>query len=555
MCPPDFEAPRGTGAPSGTNTNTYKVVVAAADAATDPQMGYKKVTVKVTNVSETGKVTWTVDHDGGGADTPKLVQFDVDTVLVASATDGDIAGTAKTVAAPGASNLIWRWYRGGTLIQGASTDTYTVVLADRGHRIRVVATYQVGDSTRQETASLTSDYPVMPNRVGPNALKFDPATISRSVAEGKKGATVGARVMATGNHGAVNYTLETGGDAANFEIDQKTGQITTAVDLDYEGTAGAAGNCATLNECTVTVRVTDASGSATAASATDDPPVFVDANVTIKITDVDEKPTFSSGAETVTVAEGVQIVRADSNDDGTFDDSDTANTYVATDQDGLNVNLGLMGPDAARFSLSSAGVLSFSAKPDYEDPGDTNRNNVYEVTVRASDGTMNADRMVRVTVTNLNEPPAISVEPAMGLRIAGSRSASVAEGDTAVATYTASGPDAASTRWSLSGTDAGRFSISSGGALSFRTAPDYENPADANTDNNYSVTVTGTDSEGNSDDIDVTVTVTDVEEVTPSDPLLARFDPNGDGTIEIADMRTAVTDFFGASPDDYRKRT
>ena len=32
------------------------------------------------------------------------------------------------------------------------------------------------------------------------------------------------------------------------------------------------------------------------------------------------------------------------------------------------------------------------------------------------------------------------------------------------------------------------------------------------------------------------------------DPLLARFDPNGDGTIEHTDMRLAVADFFGPSP-------
>ena len=36
-------------------------------------------------------------------------------------------------------------------------------------------------------------------------------------------------------------------------------------------------------------------------------------------------------------------------------------------------------------------------------PGDRNTDNVYEVTVRASDGTLNADRMVTVKVTNAIE--------------------------------------------------------------------------------------------------------------------------------------------------------
>ena len=44
--------------------------------------------------------------------------------------------------------------------------------------------------------------------------------------------------------------------------------------------------------------------------------------------------------------------------------------------------------------------LSFKKNPDFEMPGDRNTDNVYEVTVRASDGTLNADRMVTVKVTN-----------------------------------------------------------------------------------------------------------------------------------------------------------
>ncbi len=48
--------------------------------------------------------------------------------------------------------------------------------------------------------------------------------------------------------------------------------------------------------------------------------------------------------------------------------------------------------------------------------------------------------------------------------------------------------------WSLSGPDAADFSIDTGGVLSFKNAPNYESPADANTDNVYMVTVVATDS-------------------------------------------------------------
>ena len=65
-----------------------------------------------------------------------------------------------------------------------------------------------------------------------------------------------------------------------------------------------------------------------------------------------------------------------------------------------------------------------------------------------------------------------------------------------MATYTAAGPNADMATWDLSGDDAGAFSISNAGVLTFTTTPDYENPADADTDNVYEVTVVATDSDG-----------------------------------------------------------
>ena len=538
---PDYEASTtGDGGGDADNDNTYKVVVAASDgvAAPDTGVSYHKVTVEVTDVDEPGKVTWTVDPDGTGTldaatvnGGSPIMQFQVGATLTASVTDGDIAGPAKAVASPGATAPIWRWYKSssmssmGTLIDGADTNAYTVGLDDVGMYIRVVAHYVVAGNVDQETAPLTSDYPVLAARVGDHDLEFDPDDPSREVAEGDKGMMVGAPVTATGNHGVVNYVL-TGADADRFEIDAKTGQITTKVDLDYEGeavaTADTLGSCADASagspdrDCTVTVTATDASGEATGTPAT----------VSIEITDVDEKPTFSAGAEAVSVAENSKEVRADSDNDGDNDSDDTANPYAAMDPEGLNVNLTLMGPDAARFTLSAGtggSDLSFVKAPNYEMPGDADGDNMYEVTVRASDGTMTADRMVKVSVTNVNEAPEIIAD---GLVVKGPASVSVEENTpatTAVATYTAAGPDADSATWSLSGDDSGDFTIT-GGMLRFRTSPDYENPADTGTNNMYEVTVTANDGT-NEDTRQVTVTVTNVEE---------------GGTVTLSSARPAV---------------
>ena len=78
--------------------------------------------------------------------------------------------------------------------------------------------------------------------------------------------------------------------------------------------------------------------------------------------------------------------------------------------------------------------------------------------------------------------------------------------------------------YELSGADAARFN-NAFGRLSFRSAPDYENPRDANGDNRYHVTVTATSGTGDDEESasqDITVTVTNVDRpATPRDPGFA----------------------------------
>ncbi len=103
---------------------------------------------------------------------------------------------------------------------------------------------------------------------------------------------------------------------------------------------------------------------------------------------------------------------------------------------------------------------------------------------------------------------------------------SVAENSSAVSTVSASDADAGqSVTYSISGgADAARFAIgSSSGALTFAAAPDFEAPADANTDNVYEVIVAATDN-GNppksaTQTFAVTVTnVADSAEITVEQP-------------------------------------
>ena len=83
----------------------------------------------------------------------------------------------------------------------------------------------------------------------------------------------------------------------------------------------------------------------------------------------------------------------------------TVATYAATGAvQGSNTTWSLSGDDSDDFSVSSSGALAFSAPPDYESPADSDSDNVYEVTVKASDGTCSGALDVAITVTDVNEP-------------------------------------------------------------------------------------------------------------------------------------------------------
>ena len=80
----------------------------------------------------------------------------------------------------------------------------------------------------------------------------------------------------------------------------------------------------------------------------------------------------------------------------------SAFTATASDADGDALTFTISsGSDAGLFSIgSSSGVVTFVAEPDFEIPGDANTDNVYELTVRVSDGTAAATQAFTVTVTN-----------------------------------------------------------------------------------------------------------------------------------------------------------
>ena len=72
--------------------------------------------------------------------------------------------------------------------------------------------------------------------------------------------------------------------------------------------------------------------------------------------------------------------------------------------------------------------------------------------------------------------------------------------------------------YSLSGTDAGDFTIDSSTGVVSMVVRDFEAPADANTDNVYSINVVATDANANTTSEAITVTVTNVNDTPPALP-------------------------------------
>ena len=78
----------------------------------------------------------------------------------------------------------------------------------------------------------------------------------------------------------------------------------------------------------------------------------------------------------------------------------SAFTITATDPDQDSLSYSLTGDDEALFSVSTSGVVTFKTAPDFEVPSDADTNNIYQITGRVSDGSLNATQSFTVTVTN-----------------------------------------------------------------------------------------------------------------------------------------------------------
>jgi|GEM_PF-683351 len=174
--------------------------------------------------------------------------------------------------------------------------------------------------------------------------------------------------------GATAYSLS-GTDAGLFTINSTSGAVTLTANPNFETKASYSFN----------VIATDAATNASTKA------------VTLAINDLNEAPSVTSGG-TLSVAE-----------------NSTGTVYTATGADpdtAQTLSWSIGGTDAALFSINStSGALTFNTVPNFELPADNGGDNVYDLTVIATDngtGNLTASKALTITVTNVNEAPTTS---------------------------------------------------------------------------------------------------------------------------------------------------
>ena len=117
--------------------------------------------------------------------------------------------------------------------------------------------------------------------------------------------------------------------------------------------------------------------------------------LTININNVNEAPTVTSGASINFAEKGIGTVY----------------TATANDPDaGTILAYSISGTDSALFNInSSTGGVTFKTSPNFDTPTDNGANNVYDINVIASDGSLTATKAVAITVTKVTATQRVSV--------------------------------------------------------------------------------------------------------------------------------------------------
>ncbi|WP_454915926.1 cadherin domain-containing protein [Xanthobacter sediminis] len=358
---PDYEAPKDSG-----RNNVYDVTLTAKDAggATDTQA----LAVTVTNANEAPVIT----SNGGGSSALVKVAENETAVTTVTASDPEMAKITYSISGADASLFTINASTGALAFKAAPNYEAPKDAGKNNVYDVTVTAIDAGGATDTQAIAVTvvatnvNAAPVIGSNGGGSSAAV-------KVAENKTAVTT---VKATDpEKTTLTYSISGGADKALFTINASTGTLAFKTAPDYEVPKDTGKN----NVYDVTVTAKDA-GGATDTQA-----------IAVKITDVNEAPLISSNgggsSASVKVAENKTAVT----------------TLKAADPEKKALTYSISGgADKALFAINAkTGVLSFKSAPDYEAPKDAGKNNVYDVTVRASDGKLTDTQALKVAVSDV----------------------------------------------------------------------------------------------------------------------------------------------------------
>jgi len=324
---------------SGTAASTQTVYVRVTDAPEAPSIS----TSSITSVAENSLVLTTisaVDEDRGSSVTYSLLDSSGskdEALLAINASTGQVS----FVTAPD--------FESPTDLNSDNTIDFTVVASDG-------------------SLSSQADFSVAITNVN-DAPSFG-STTEFSIGEST---TIVGTISVTdqdSSASSISFSLATGDAAVDdglLAINSSTGVVSFLSAPNFESPSDQGAD----NTYNFTVIASDGSASSSIA-------------MSVAVSNVNESPLFSvSSSQTYVENSGVSI------------------SVAANDQDAsASVSYSLSGLDASKFSISSSGSLSFASAPDYENPSDNGLNNVFNVSVTASDGSSSSSVSLVISLSD-----------------------------------------------------------------------------------------------------------------------------------------------------------
>ncbi|MFY0608666.1 MAG: cadherin domain-containing protein, partial [Cyclobacteriaceae bacterium] len=357
---------------SGTDASAFTLNASTGDLSInaspdfETQASYEVVITATDAASNTADITLTITVTDLDENAPVFTSATSETIdeniasstviYTAAATDAGtitytLSGTDETAFTLNAST--------GDLSINASPDFET----QASYEVVITATDDASN-----TADLTLTITV--TDLDENAPVFISAT-SETIDENITASTRIYTAVAT-DAGTITYSLS-GTDASAFTLNASTGELSINASPDFE----------TQSSYEVVI------------TATDDASNSADLTLSITVNDLDDTNPVIDGLSAISIAENTTAIQ----------------NFAANEV----VTWSLGGTDASFFTIVvSTGEISFLVAPDFEMPQDANADNVYEVTVTATDGANNSsDLALAVTVTDVNEDitaPVVTVD-------------------------------------------------------------------------------------------------------------------------------------------------